>query len=147
MEFGFFAHDVIRRRSGIHGREGLSKGLERTLLGEAAGQVRKWIGEIGLGDRLPEAAPDIDALARHLEEAAALDLFSPGGVPRRNFVALALINFYLQPKVYLESGYWRGCSIFAAMFNPALQRVVGFDPEPHRYKVTNAPPNVEVDLR
>src|SRR5690606_29436450 len=117
-------------RNGIHGREGLSARLQETLLDEAAGVVRDWLGSIGLGHRAPDEAPDMAALLRHLDEATELDLFNPGSVPRRNFIALALINYYLAPKIYLESGYWRGCSIFAAFFNPELRKVVGFDPEP-----------------
>jgi len=148
MDFGFFTHDVVRRGKIGHGQIGPSPALRRGLLEEADREIRRWLGALGFDARAAEAGPaDVAALEQLIERAQRLRLFTIGGVPVRNFTALALINHYLHPRLYIESGYFTGSSIFAAFFNKRLERVIGFDPVPSNYRIDRESEAVRVDRR
>lgn len=82
-----FAELSLKWPNDIVHRDGKLGGILIDLRGEAAGPAYFVVG-VGLNVRLPEAARD----ALRAEGADAIDLASLGALPKRNFLASALIS-------------------------------------------------------
>jgi hypothetical protein len=70
------------------------------------------------------------------EAAKKQNLISYGGIPEKNYLALSLISQLLNPTVYVESGFYKGCSMLAASEAKNLKCIIGFDPNHSSFEAT-----------
>ena len=139
--------DVVRRSPAGTGRFAVSDALRHAGYRRAFDAVRQAIGSLSLAssaDRLEDA--DIAQIDTAFELASRHDLLGPGGVPPWNFLGLWLLHRALGPTHYLESGYFRGSSLLAALGHPKLRRLTGFDPEPGALALPGFPEGLDVEL-
>ena len=144
---GFEYSDVVVRTTEGERRYFASDNVRRHGYEQAFLQVKKTLETLGL-DVSRHSFDDDTAL--RIEEAFAIanthGLLGLGGVPPWNFLGLWILNNLLAPTHYLESGYFRGSSILAALGNKRLQNIFGFDPNPKNLALTDFPDHVNVSL-
>jgi hypothetical protein len=80
-----------------------------------------------------------------LESAKKQNLLSYGGIPEKNFLTLSLISQLLNPKVYVESGFYKGCSMLAVSKTKNLKCIIGFDPNHSNFRAI-LPTDLDVRL-
>ncbi len=139
--------DVVARTAGSASRFSVSDNIRRHGYAHAFMAVHSMLISMGIN---PECQTLDEEAIHRLEDAFTTaercDLLGPGGVPHWNFLGLWMLNHLLAPVHYLESGYFRGSSLLAALGNEQLRRVNGFDPNPGNLALTDFPPRLSVKL-
>lgn len=69
-----------------------------------------------------------------IKEAKKQKLISYGGIPEKNYLALSLISQILNPTLYVESGFYEGCSLKAVSDSKRLKKIIAFDPDHTSFK-------------
>ncbi len=139
--------DVVVRTNESEGQFAVSDNIRRRGYEKAYRELKATLSFLGLN--VSHHKFDDDTVSR-LEEsfavAASYRLLRPGGVPPWSFLGLWILNNLLSPVHYLESGYFRGSSLLAALGNPRLREINGFDPNPKNLALPGFPDHVNVSL-
>jgi hypothetical protein len=133
---GFSVGDVVDRTFSFRWRDHeASESLKFTGFRRAYYDVSEWLSSNGL--RSSSADADVDSAFSCFSNAlkSYLDVSSAGrgGVSRASFLALCLIQNMIRPKVYVESGVFRGASMCAILCNPEIETTLAFDPNPGNF--------------
>jgi hypothetical protein len=133
---GFELHDVVTRTEAAAAEYAISENLAEQAFHLGFGVVRNFLREHASLEDHGESRPD-EAFARFkkaLESAYQQGLIGRGGVPERNFLSLWLVANLMQPGLYVESGVFKGASLFAVASTSKAQKIVGFDPNPSAWR-------------
>lgn len=131
---GFTRHDAVER-DGVAALA-TSEGLAQTCFELAFREVEAFLVAASLIEA--RRAYDLPAIGerfrRSLAQATRDRLIENRGVPERNYLALFLIAVLLRPRLYVESGFFKGSSLFAAASAGVADTIIGFDPDHRRYR-------------
>jgi hypothetical protein len=81
----------------------------------------------GVG-RVPDVTPNIGAYRKAYESARSLGLFQQGGIREKDHLNLWCLGMVMAPKLYVESGIFKGSSLHAFLQVPGIRRFIGIDP-------------------
>jgi len=133
---GFGLYDVVKRSESTRTRYETSENLARQAFGLARDGIARFLAD-DMGLPVCSTCDPDAAFARFssaLDEANRQDLIGHGGVPERNFLALWLIAELLRPPLYVESGVFKGASVFSVASTGRARAIVGFDPNPSAWR-------------
>lgn len=143
----FELYDVVDRGKG-QSEHKMSSSLQLTCFRLAYAEVVAFLtGPMGLeafGTRCVKTS--FKRFNATLEKAYAKRLLGHGGVPERNFLALWLIADILGVENYVESGIFKGSSVFGVASASNIKTVTGLDPDLSNWAATGLIDNVALSL-
>ncbi|WP_170761970.1 hypothetical protein [Ruegeria lacuscaerulensis] len=139
--------DIVVRTKEDEGRYAVSDNIRRHGYEKAFLELQETLSSLGVD--VSRHTFDEDTFRRLEESFAAAEkyrLLRPGGVPPWSFLGLCILHDLLAPQHYLESGYYRGSSLLAALSNSRLRKIHGFDPNPNNLALPGFPDHVSATL-
>lgn len=142
----FLLYDSIIREEGDP-KFTISNNLNYQLLSISFEKILLFIKENNLSnvDDNFDKEKIINNFQSSLLEAYRNNLFNIGGIPEKNFLSLFFIFSILKPSLYVEVGFFKGCSLFCAYSSNSIKKIIAFDPNHENLKY-KFPPECDIEL-
>ena len=143
----FSNYDLVNRSPANKFDFHIEANLERKLIKLACKKILNFLEDI-----VPDFKTDtnvetcIKNFFSTFNLAKSQNLITYGGVPERNFLALSILSQFLNPNIYVESGFYKGSSLLACSSPKNLSTIIGFDPD-HKNYCVELPRHLKVNLK